>query len=60
MDDEAEGAAIVAANELVPTNLTNQEITDLVGFLHALTDRETIDLRRFVPLVVPSGLPVAD
>ncbi len=60
MDDEAESAAIVAANELAPVSLTDSEVDDLIEFLHALTDRGTLDLRHFVPPSVPSGLPVAD
>jgi hypothetical protein len=35
-------------------------VNDLVEFLHALTDRDTMDLLSFVPPSVPSGLPVAD
>lgn len=52
--------AIADANELAPVNLTNQEISDLMAFLHALTDFNCLDLRRDVPLQVPSGLPLAE
>ncbi len=38
--------------------LTDQEIDDLVAFLHALTDPAAVDLHRFMPESVPSGLPL--
>ena len=57
LEDEAEMAAIAAANELAPMVLSDPEIADLIAFLDALTDpRED---RLGVPDAVPSGLPVA-
>ncbi len=38
--------------------LTEEQIGDLVLFLHALTDPASLDTGRLVPLTVPSGLPV--
>ncbi len=53
-------AAIAAANDLAPRSLSDQEVAELVAFLHALTDPASLDLRSTVPMRVPSGLPVAD
>jgi hypothetical protein len=44
-------------NRLVLTPQTVDEITE---FLKSLTDPAARDLRRFVPVQVPSGLPVDD
>ncbi|MGD8977836.1 MAG: cytochrome c peroxidase [Gammaproteobacteria bacterium] len=60
MDDPAAVAAIADANELPPVILTDREVDDLIAFLHALTDRSSMDLRRDVPPAVPSGLPLAE
>jgi len=49
-----------AANQLNPVSLTAREISDLVAFMHALTDPASLDQRTVVPLSVPSGLPVWD
>ena len=59
-DDPLVTAAIASANELLPVQLKDQEVEDVVAFLHALTDLSSLDLRREVPYQVPSGLPVAD
>jgi cytochrome c peroxidase len=58
MDDPALRADIAAANELEPIHLTEEEIANLIEFLHALTDPGSLDLRRDVPTSVPSGLPL--
>ncbi len=51
---------IAAANELAPVSLSDRQVARLLDFLHALTDPDSIDLRRDVPWSVPSGLPVFD
>ena len=51
---------ILAASELTPVSLTNEELEDLMDFLRALTDPASLDMRRDIPFSVPSGLPVAD
>ncbi|MEA2009404.1 MAG: cytochrome c peroxidase [Actinomycetota bacterium] len=43
--------------EAIP-NLTDEQITDLVAFLNALTDPAAMNLDHLVPESVPSGLPV--
>ncbi len=58
LDDPAEMAAIVAANELAPVALSDPQIADLIAFLQALTDEGGADGRLGVPATVPSGLPV--
>jgi cytochrome c peroxidase len=52
--------AIASAAELPPVQLTATEIGLLIEFLHALTDPAMLDLRRDVPVSVPSGLPLAE
>jgi cytochrome c peroxidase len=49
-----------AANELLPVSLTEQQLSQLLDFLRALTDPSSIDQRRLIPREVPSGLPVPD
>ena len=58
MEDPAELAAIGAANELEPFDLTDAEIAALQAFLHELTDPLADAGRLGVPDAVPSGLPV--
>ncbi len=41
-----------------PKYLTDREVSQLVAFLHALTDPAALDLRHDIPASVPSGLPV--
>ncbi|MGR3496734.1 cytochrome-c peroxidase [Citreimonas sp.] len=55
LSSAAEIDAIAAANDLAPSSLTDDEIADLIAFLHALEDRAE---RLGVPASVPSGLPV--
>lgn len=59
-NDPADRAARAAANEIDPIALSDEEVAQLVDFLHALTDPKFIDMRTLVPRTVPSGLPVAD
>ncbi|RMH12188.1 MAG: cytochrome-c peroxidase [Planctomycetota bacterium] len=55
---------IMEASELRPgpngrlIRLSDQQFSDLIDFLHALTDPASVDLRHTVPMSVPSGLPV--
>ncbi|NOZ53352.1 MAG: cytochrome-c peroxidase [Gammaproteobacteria bacterium] len=60
-NDSAKRAAIASASELpVHTHLREKEIGYLMDFLHALTDRSSIDLRTDMPKYLPSGLPLAE
>ena len=52
--------AIIRANELPPTALSDQEVDDLLAFLRALTDPRSRDRSDLIPARVPSGLPVTD
>ena len=53
-------AAIAIACEVEPVVLRETQIQDLMDFLWALTDPQSVDLRIDVPASVPSGLPLAD
>jgi cytochrome c peroxidase len=59
-EDPARRAAVAAAIEIEPVDLTQKQVEELLAFLHALTDPRAFDLRNDVPMTVPSGLPVAD
>ncbi|PIE15490.1 MAG: cytochrome-c peroxidase [Rhodobacterales bacterium] len=54
----AETARIAAANTLAPTPLNDQQVAEIIAFLHALTDPGSITGRLGAPLRVPSGLPM--
>ena len=58
LDDPDEVIEIAAAIELPATPLGEDEIADIVAFLHALTDPGAAQGRLGVPETVPSGLPV--
>jgi cytochrome c peroxidase len=60
MNDPSVVAAIAQANELSPTKLGKREISQLIDFLHALTDPAMLDMRGDVPRSLPSGLPLGD
>lgn len=51
---------IADANELQTNHLTDKQISNLIAFLHALTDFNCVDLRRDVPNRVPSGLTLVE
>ncbi|MCO1336860.1 hypothetical protein MO867_21260 [Microbulbifer sp. OS29] len=46
--------------QLRPVNMTPDDVADIVEFLKALTDPESIDLTDNIPYSVPSGLPIID
>jgi cytochrome c peroxidase len=58
--DAKRRAGIAKANELSGISLSDEDIVELVDFLHALTDPRMNDLRAVQPLEVPSGLPIFD
>jgi cytochrome c peroxidase len=60
--DPTARAALVEATEIEPPHppLTERDFTDLIDFLHALTDPRAADLRSAVPKRVPSGLPLGE
>ena len=51
-------AAIATANELLPQQLSETEIDELIAFLRSLTDKQSMTGRLGIPPQVPSGLPV--
>jgi cytochrome c peroxidase len=60
MQDAARIAAIAAASELAPVDLSETDIANLLAFLHALTDPDAHDLRVDIPEGVPGGDALAD
>jgi len=60
MNDPTRVAAIAAANELAPVQLSAKKVHQLVEFLQSLTDPASIDLRGDTPKSLPSGLPLAE
>lgn len=60
MDNPTLRAAIAAANQAPPIQLTDNEIEQLLAFMHSLTDPAALDMRHLVPARSPSGLPVFD
>jgi cytochrome c peroxidase len=59
-EDPLRRAAVEAAIEIEPVHLRPREVEILIDFLHALTDRSSLDMRDDVPMTVPSGLPVIE
>jgi len=51
---------IASASELEPIKLSEKQFQNLMAFLHALTDPNSLDLRKTVPKKVPSGLRLYD
>ena len=51
---------IANSSELEPIKLTEKQFQNLMAFLHALTDSNSLDLRKTVPKKVPSGLRLYD
>jgi len=51
---------IAQRNELASVDLSEEEVAELMSFLHALTDSASLDLRHTVPSSVPSGLTLAE
>jgi cytochrome c peroxidase len=60
MHDAIAVAAIASRIEIPERSMADEDVARLLDFLHALTDRESLDLRRNTPARVPSGLPVFD
>ncbi len=54
--------ANAARNEgrLRPRNMSDQEVSDIVEFLRALTDPASLELSAEIPFSAPSGLPIID
>jgi cytochrome c peroxidase len=58
MSDTDEVAAIAAANSLGPVDLNDAQVADIITFLNALTDPQSLRGALGVPASVPSGLRV--
>ncbi|MEO1103209.1 MAG: cytochrome c peroxidase [Pseudomonadota bacterium] len=48
---------IAAANALAPVELSDEDVSDLLAFLHALTDPTAENRSDLIPASVPSGMP---
>ena len=59
-DDIYRQIPIYQSMSFTPVDLTENEMDDVVAFLHALTDPRSINQIRDFPMTVPSGLPVGD
>ena len=58
LDDPRATGEILAASQIKPVHLSQQNIDDIIAFLGALTDETAIKGRLGIPETVPSGLPV--
>lgn len=58
LNDTEEMQAIAAANVLQPQTLSDAEVGDILAFLNALTDPQSIRGALGIPQSVPSGLPI--
>jgi len=58
LNDPTELAAIASANVLAPQSLSDGEVADIIAFLNALTDPQSVRGALGVPDSVPSGLPI--
>lgn len=58
MQDPDEIDAIAAANVLEPMLLEDSEVAQIVAFLNALTDAQSLRGALGIPASVPSGLPI--
>ncbi len=59
-DNPALVEQIANASELSPIHLSEKQFQNLMAFLHALTDPNSLDLRKTVPKKVPSRLRLHD
>jgi len=59
-NDEGSRADLASSIEVDPVTLSNEQFSNLMAFLHSLTDTASLDLRSTVPSRVPSGLPLGD
>ena len=60
-DPTRESARIAAISPLIDVmSLTDEEVDQILAFLHCLTDQDSVNLLDKIPNSVPSGLPVAD
>jgi len=60
LNDPLTTQAIGAAVEINLPELSEQDLEYVLDFLQALTDPSAMDLRKTVPVRVPSGLPLAE
>ena len=59
-DESVSRAQLHESIDIIPVDLTEEEVAYLIDFLNALTDPKSLDMRATVPYRVPSGLTMAD
>lgn len=59
-NDVSSRSGLIAAIELEPIKLKERQIIQIMDFLNALTDPNSLNLYSTAPTSVPSGLPLAD
>mgnify|MGYP001597561106 CR=1 FL=1 len=59
ISDPVELDLIAAANSLMPVDLSDNQVADIIMFLKALTDPQSVRGALGIPQIIPSGLPVA-
>lgn len=59
-NDPVARAARAATNQLAPRAMTDEQVDQIIAFLHALTGDSALNSAGKIPLTVPSGIPVAD
>ena len=58
LSDKREMARMADAIEIEPVALSDDDVSDIVAFLHTLTGGNSVKGRLGKPEAVPSGLPV--
>lgn len=51
---------LASQSEIRRISLTDKEVSQIIDFLHCLTDPRSLNLLRDIPARVPSGLPIFD
>ena len=59
ISDPVELDLIAEANSLMPVDLSDNQVADIIMFLKALTDPQSVRGALGIPQIIPSGLPVA-
>jgi cytochrome c peroxidase len=60
MQDQNLLGELASQSEIDRISLTDKEVSQIIDFLHCLTDPRSLNLLRDIPARVPSGLPISD
>ena len=58
--DHSINKMLLASNDLPRVTLSEEEMDNIIEFLHALTDLRPMGFKKLIPLSVPSGLSLED